>query len=83
MFRAGRCWRPIYKKAGRWDDAANAYGRVLDLRQPTTETLADYGEMVVYGKQGMVTVEARRGFGRGASSLTPSCPRRGSSWGWA
>ena len=70
-------WRvlaPTYKKIERWDDAARAYARILDLGGPDAATIADYGEMVVYANQGMVTAEAARAFGQ-ALKLDPQLPK--------
>ena len=58
-------WRllaPAYKHAERYADAAHAYGRILELTPPTAETLADYGEMLVYGERGIVPAAAARAF---------------------
>jgi cytochrome c-type biogenesis protein CcmH len=65
---------PSYKRVGRWADAARAYGRILDLRPPTAETIADYGEMLVYANQGLVSSEAARAFAEALKS-DPQLPK--------
>jgi cytochrome c-type biogenesis protein CcmH len=58
-------WRvlaPGYRREGRWSDAAEAYANVLRLAPPTAEAITDYGEMLVYANEGMVTDEAQRAF---------------------
>lgn len=58
-------WRvvaPGYKREQRWDDAAAAYANILRLAPPTAEALADYGEMLVYANEGMVSDEAQKAF---------------------
>lgn len=49
---------PVYRRMERYDDAANAYARILSLGQPTAEHFADYAEMRVYANQGLVTSAA-------------------------
>ena len=58
MSRAGRSWRPVYRRMERFGDAANAYARILSLGTPTAELFADYAEMRVYANQGLVTTAA-------------------------
>jgi cytochrome c-type biogenesis protein CcmH len=53
---------PAYKREQRWSDAADAYANVLRLAPPTSEAIADYGEMLVFANEGMVTDEAERAF---------------------
>lgn len=53
---------PAYKREKRWNDAAEAYANVLRLAPPTSETITDYGEMLVFANEGMVTDEAQRAF---------------------
>lgn len=70
-------WRviaPAYARAERFDDAARAYQHVLQLSQPTAETLADYGEMLVYAKRGMVSADAAHAFAE-ALVLDPKLPK--------
>jgi cytochrome c-type biogenesis protein CcmH len=53
---------PAYKREKRWNDAAGAYANVLRLAPPTSEAVTDYGEMLVFANEGMVTDEAQRAF---------------------
>ena len=53
---------PAYKREQRWGDAADAYANVLRLAPPTAEAIADYGEMLVFTNEGMVTNEAQQAF---------------------
>ncbi len=65
---------PAYKREQRWNDAADAYANVLQLAPPTAETIADYGEMLVFANEGMVTNEAERVFAE-ALKLDEKNPR--------
>ena len=65
---------PAYKREQRWNDAADAYANVLRLAPPTSETIADYGEMLVFANEGMVTNEAERAFAE-ALKLDAKNPR--------
>ena len=70
-------WRvlaPAYKREKRWNDAAEAYANVLRLAPPTSEAVTDYGEMLVFANQGMVTDEAQRAFAE-ALKLEAKNPR--------
>jgi len=49
---------PVYRRMERFDDAANAYARILSLGSPTADLFADYAEMLVYANQGLVTAAA-------------------------
>ena len=53
---------PAYKRERRWNDAAEAYANVLRLAPPTADAIADYGEMLVFANEGMVTDEAESAF---------------------
>ena len=53
---------PAYKREQRWGDAADAYANVLRLAPPTSEAIADYGEMLVFVNEGMVTDNAQQAF---------------------
>ena len=53
---------PAYKREQRWNDAADAYANVLQLAPPTAQGIADFGEMLVFANEGMVTDEAQRAF---------------------
>ena len=43
-------------------NAADAYANVLRLAPPTADAIADYGEMLVFANEGMVTAEAEGAF---------------------
>jgi cytochrome c-type biogenesis protein CcmH len=53
---------PAYKRERRWSDAADAYANVLRLAPPTADAIADYGEMLVFANEGMVTDKAETVF---------------------
>lgn len=53
---------PAYKRLGRWNDAASAFAHIKRLGKGTPETIAAYGEMLVFANEGMVTAEANRAF---------------------
>ena len=53
---------PAYRRLQRWNDAAEAYANVLQLGPSTAQAIADYGEMLVFANEGMVTDEAQRAF---------------------
>jgi cytochrome c-type biogenesis protein CcmH len=53
---------PAYRREQRWNDAAEAYANVLRLAPPTSDAIADYGEMLVFANEGMVTDEAEGAF---------------------
>ena len=65
---------PAYKRERRWGDAADAYANILQLAPPTSEAIADYGEMLVFVNEGMVTNEAERAFAE-ALKLDAKNPR--------
>lgn len=61
---------PVYLKAGRYQDAAHAYRRVVELLGETPERLADLGESLVADQNGIVSADARQAFER-AATLQP------------
>lgn len=65
---------PAYKRDGRWEDAANAYGQILRLSPATAGSLADYAETLVFAKQGLVTADAHLAFTE-AARLDPKMPK--------
>jgi cytochrome c-type biogenesis protein CcmH len=65
---------PVYRRMERFDDAANAYARILSLGSPTAELFADYAEMRVYANQGLVTTAAVAPL-REALKLDPKNPK--------
>lgn len=63
-------WRvvaPIYGRMGRFEDAATAYGRLIDLDGATAERLADLGESLVFADEGLVSDRAAAVFARAVS----------------
>lgn len=72
-----RGWRvlaPAYRRLGRLDDAANAYGRIVALSPPDAGALSDYGTALVEANDGLVTAEARKAFS-GALAIEPGQAR--------
>ena len=60
-------WRvvaPIYARMGRFEDAATAFGRLIDLDGPTAERMADLGEALVFADEGLVGSRAAAVFER-------------------
>lgn len=55
---------PVYLQAGRFEDAAFAYRRVIALSGETAERLADLGEALVAGQNGVVSADAKAAFRR-------------------
>jgi len=55
---------PIYARMGRFEDAAMAYGRLIDLDGPTGQRLADLGEAMVFADEGIVSDKAAAVFNR-------------------
>ncbi len=61
----GRGWEvlaPVYLRIGRVDDAAKAYATALRYLGPDAERLANYGEVLVLAKDGLVSAEAQAAF---------------------
>jgi cytochrome c-type biogenesis protein CcmH len=65
---------PAYKHEKRWADAAEAYAQILQLAPATSETIADYAEMLVFTNEGMVTADAQKAFVE-ALKVDPKNPR--------
>ncbi|HUR44048.1 MAG TPA: c-type cytochrome biogenesis protein CcmI, partial [Aestuariivirga sp.] len=65
---------PAYKRLQRWNDAAAALANVTRLSKATPQTISDYGEMLVFANEGMVTAEANRAFTE-ALKLDPKLPK--------
>lgn len=65
---------PIYRKAMRWADVAEAQRNILRLSKPTAGGLADYGEALVMANQGTVTSSAHD-IVRQARALDPKLPK--------
>lgn len=62
---------PVYLQAGRFDDAAFAFRRVIALSGETPERLADLGEALVASQNGVVSADAKVAFRR-AVELDPA-----------
>ncbi len=63
----GRGWEvlaPVYRRMGRFDDAARAYAAVIRLLGSTAERESDFGEMLVVAADGIVNADARAAFER-------------------
>lgn len=61
----GRGWEviaPVYLRMGRTDDAAKAYEAAIRSLGPEADRLANYGEVLVIAKDGLVTSEAQAAF---------------------
>ena len=65
---------PAYRRLQRWNDAAAAFANIMRLGKATPETIASYGEMLVFANEGMVTAEANRAFSE-ALKLDPKLPK--------
>ncbi|MBN8532647.1 MAG: c-type cytochrome biogenesis protein CcmI [Rhizobiales bacterium] len=55
---------PVYLQSGRFDDATFAYRRVIALSGETPDRLADLGEALVAGQNGVVNADAKAAFRR-------------------
>lgn len=64
---------PIYLRVGRYDDAANAFARILMLKGETAQGLVRFAEATVMANNGTVTEPARRAFAR-VVELEPDRP---------
>jgi cytochrome c-type biogenesis protein CcmH len=61
----GRGWEviaPVYIRMGRFDDAAMAYRRAINLLGAEAERLANFGEALVMASEGVVSSTAREAF---------------------
>jgi cytochrome c-type biogenesis protein CcmH len=70
----GRGWEvlaPVYLRAGRFEEAAKAYGAAIRLLGESAPRLAAYGEALVSAKDGVVSEEARGAFEK-ALGLEPA-----------
>lgn len=65
---------PVYMKSGRFDDAAKAWRRVIDLAGETSQRQADLAEALVASGNGVINAEARKAF-EAALKLEPGMPR--------
>lgn len=55
---------PVYLRIGRYEDAAHAYARTVELLGETPTRLADLGESLVAVANGVISADARRAFDR-------------------
>lgn len=53
---------PVYKRIGRYHDAANAYRKALALSGPDADLMTDMGESLVLANNGLVSNEAQKIF---------------------
>ncbi|MEM9471717.1 MAG: c-type cytochrome biogenesis protein CcmI [Pseudomonadota bacterium] len=53
---------PVYKRAGRYQDAANAYRKALALSGPDADLMTDMGESLVLANNGLVSNQAQQAF---------------------
>jgi cytochrome c-type biogenesis protein CcmH len=53
---------PAYRRMNRFDDSARAFSQAINLGGRTPDNLADMGEMITMGNEGMVTAEANAAF---------------------
>lgn len=70
----GRGWEvlaPVYLRAGRFDDAARAYGEALRLNGPSADRFANLAEAKVMAGQGVISAQARQALDK-ALSLEPA-----------
>ena len=65
---------PAYRRAMRWDDAAEAYRNILRLSKPDPTNLSDYAEAQVMANQGMVPAAAHDLF-KQALAIDPTFPK--------
>ncbi|MGO4525573.1 c-type cytochrome biogenesis protein CcmI [Microvirga sp. 2MCAF35] len=73
----GRGWEviaPVYLRMGRIDDAAKAYESAARYLPPDAERFANYGEVLVMAKDGLVSGEAQMAFEQ-AIKLDPASPK--------
>lgn len=64
---------PIYLRVGRYDDAAEAFARLMALQGESPQGLVKYAEAVVMANNGTVTDPARKAFER-TLALEPGRP---------
>ena len=61
----GRGWEviaPVYVRMGRMDDAVKAYEAAIRYQAPDADRFANYGEVLVMAKDGLVSAEAQGAF---------------------
>ncbi len=67
---------PVYMRLGRYDDAALAFKKVIELQGETPDRLGDVGEALTYANDGNVGDDARAAFQK-AQAKEPSNARAG------
>ncbi|MBJ6126180.1 c-type cytochrome biogenesis protein CcmI [Microvirga splendida] len=73
----GRGWEviaPVYLRMGRIEDAVKAYESAIRYQTPDAVRFANYGEVLVLAKDGLITAEAQAAFEQ-ALKLDPSAPK--------
>jgi len=73
----GRGWEviaPVYVRMGRVDDALKAYEAAIRYQAPDADRFANYGEVLVMAKDGLVSAEAQGAFEQ-AVKLDPGSPK--------
>ncbi|MBA1158039.1 c-type cytochrome biogenesis protein CcmI [Microvirga mediterraneensis] len=73
----GRGWEviaPVYLRMGRIDDAARAYEAAARYLPPTADRFANYGEVLVMARDGLVSDDAQAAFEQ-ALKLDPTSPK--------
>lgn len=65
---------PAYRRLGRNNDAAAAFTQILRIKGPSADVLADLGESLVAGNDGIVSADARTAFDQ-ALQLDPKNPK--------
>ena len=73
----GRGWEviaPVYLRMGRAEDAARAYEAAIRYLGPEANRLANYGEVLVLAKDGLVSAQAQAAFEE-ALKLEPTLPK--------
>lgn len=72
-----RGWRliaPVYLQLGRYEEAINAFGRIMQIEGRDADALAGLGEALTLSGDGMVPPPARRAF-EAALEVDPTHPR--------
>jgi cytochrome c-type biogenesis protein CcmH len=75
----GRGWEviaPVYLRMGRTDDATKAYEAAIRYLGPQADRLANYGEVLVIAKDGLVSNEAQAAFEQAAKLDAASAKAR-------
>ncbi|MBB3018568.1 cytochrome c-type biogenesis protein CcmH [Microvirga lupini] len=73
----GRGWEviaPVYLRMGRIEDAVKAYESAIRYQAPDAARFANYGEVLVLAKDGLISAEAQAAFEQ-AAKLDPNAPK--------